>query len=70
MRPEANSEQTEIEREIKKRFKKQSVAERDLKAEYGLICKADGGMKVDDDSGWRVAMGFGAETRQHVQINC
>ena len=42
-------------------------------AEYGLICKADGGMKVQDDSddsGWRVVMGCGAETRQHVKINC
>jgi hypothetical protein len=66
LRPEANSQQTAIEREIEKRFKKSSVAERDLKEEYGLICKADGGLKVHDDSGWRVAMGFGAETRQHV----
>ena len=46
------------------------MAERDLKAEYGLICKADGGMKVHEDSGWRVVIGCGAETRQHVQINC
>jgi hypothetical protein len=45
------------------------IAERDLKVEYDLICRADGGMKVHDDSGWRVVMGCGAETRQHVKIN-
>ena len=70
MRPEAKSQQTEIDREIKKLFKKKSIAERDFKAEYGLICKADGGMEVHDDRGWRVVMGCEAVTRQHVKINC
>jgi hypothetical protein len=70
LRPEAESHQTEIDREIKKQFKEQLIAERDSKAEYGLICKADGGMEVHDDSWWRVVMDCEAKKRQHVKINC
>ena len=70
LRPEAQSQETEIEHEIMKQFNKKGIAERDFIAENSLICKADGGIEVHDDSGWREVMGCGAETRQHVKINC
>ena len=68
-RPEAESQQTEIDHEMKNEFKKLSIAESNFEAEHGLICKADGGTEVHDDSGWRVVIGCRAETRQHVKIN-
>ena len=72
LRPEAQSQETEIEHEIMKQFNKKGIAERDSVAENSLICKADrdGGIEVHDDSGWSEVIGCGADTRQHVKINC
>ena len=69
MRSEANSQQTEIDREIKMYFNKQSIADRNFKAEYGLICKADGEWEVRADRGWRVVMSCEAVMRQDLKIN-
>ena len=70
MRPEAQSQEIEIEHEIMKQFNNKGIAERDVYAVNSLIFKADGRMEVHDDSGWREVMGCGAETRPHVKINC
>ena len=70
LRPEAQSQQTEILHEMMKKLKKKSIAERDFIAKNNLICTADGGIESHDDSGWREVMGCGAETRKHVKINC
>jgi hypothetical protein len=56
LRPEAQSQETEIEHETMKQFNKKGIAERDFIAENtqnSLICKADGGIEVHDDSGWK-----------------
>ncbi len=45
------------------------IEERDIKAEYGLIRKSDGGMEVNDDCWWRGVMGRLAAAMQHVRIS-